>query len=94
MYRYEVFHTAAMTLGTQLIMNLVDRQKQHKYVFGWTFFYLSLLHFENDFLPSKFEEGQYDMNIRNFAMNLVLRLISIAFCYKDGGMDKEKLTQD
>ena len=27
-------------------------------------------------------------------MYLVLRLISVTFCYKDGGMDKTKLTQD
>ena len=94
LYRYEVFHTAAITLGTQLIMSLSDRQKQHKYVFAWNFFYLSLLHIENDFLPSKFGEGQYDMNIRNQTMALVLRLISLSFCYKDGGIDEKKLTQD
>ena len=27
-------------------------------------------------------------------MALVLRLISLSFCYKDGGIDEKKLTQD
>ena len=34
------------------------------------------------------------MNVTTYTMLLVCKLSALAFCYKDGGMDPEKLTKD
>ena len=57
---------------------------------GWVLFYLSCSHLYS--VIYKF--GSYDMNITTYTMLLVCKLSALAFCYKDGGMDESKLTED
>ena len=57
---------------------------------GWVLTYLSCSHLHS--VIYKF--GSYDMNITTYTMLLVCKLSALSFCYKDGGLEQEKLTKD
>ena len=70
MYGTNILHVFLITAVAHAIMALCDRQKQHKYVMIWVFFYLSYLHVERQLT----DYGSYDIGITTHLMCHVLKL--------------------
>lgn len=87
MYREQFWQSLAMTFVTYAIMNFFPRKIQARYVFIFVMGYLSCQHLYR--MYANF--GGYDMDITTFTMVLTAKLSALAYCYKDGGEQDEKL---
>lgn len=89
MYEWQVVHPILMMLITYFLMRVLNRDKQHLVIFFVLYTYQSGLHLER--MMNHY--GEWGGEVTSFTMNLVCRLISLGFCYRDGGDKKntEKL---
>ena len=90
MYGFEILHNILLTYGAYIIMAAFPRQKQTTWVTAWVFSYLTYNHWDaymNRFML-------YDMGISTYTMLQVLKLQALAWNYRDGGTDPDKLTKD
>lgn len=62
-------------------MKACKRDKQHLVIFVVLYTYQSFLHIERMI----YHYGEWGGEVTSFTMNLVCRLISLGFCYRDGG---------
>ena len=86
MYENTTIHPIIMLLLTYFTMVVFKREKQQAIVFGVIYTYQSLMHIER--MVNHY--GEWGAEITNFTMNLVYRLISIGFWYKDGLVDSSR----
>ena len=86
MYENTTIHPIIMLVLTYGIMISFKREKQQAIVFGVIYSYQSLMHIER--MVNHY--GEWGAEITNFTMNLVCRLISLGFWYKDGLVDSSR----
>lgn len=89
MYRFDVIHVYILAFGTYALMNLISRQKQHKYVMAFLTLYLSGQH-----IYRMMNEQGYRLDITTQTMILVTKLWGVSWAYKDGEMPDFKLTKE
>ena len=89
-YRWDVYNVILLTGVSYLLMLILPRSQQHKYVMAWVLGSLCYNHavrMYNDF-------GGYGLDISTFTMCHVCKMSALAFCYKDGGEKEENLTKE
>lgn len=69
------------------MMLVLPRNFQHKAVFVFVMLYLSGSHIYRMIVNF----GGWEMDITTYTMILTAKLSALAFCYKDGGEEEEKL---
>ena len=89
-YRDGVLHVLLLTTVAYLLMALLPRDQQPKYVMTWVLGYLTLNHLHRMYT----DFGGFGLDISTFNMLQVCKLSGLAFCYKDGGQDFKSLTKD
>ena len=89
-YREGVLHVILLTTIAYLLMAMLPRNQQQKYVMGWVLGYLTFNHLHR--MYTNF--GGFNLDISTFNMLQVCKLSGLAFCYKDGGEDFKSLTKD
>ena len=75
---------------TYILMNVLPRNSQQKYVFIFVLGYLSYSHYSR--MVHNF--GGYDMDISTYTMLLICKLNALSWCYRDGGENPKDLTED
>jgi lysophospholipid acyltransferase len=80
MYEHQIIHPIAMMIVSYLIMRFYTREKQHLIVFAFLYAYQSWLHIDRMI----YNYGEWGGEVTSFTMNLVCRLISLGFCFRDG----------
>jgi lysophospholipid acyltransferase 1/2 len=90
MFRGTVYHIYIIATVAYLMMLLLPRNIQHKFVMVFVMGYLSSQHIYsmmNDF-------GGFNMDITTYTMLLVVKLWGLGWAYRDGGMDDKELTNE
>ena len=89
MFGYEIVHVVVLTGGAHLIMAVLKRDDQWRYVAAWVSIYISWQHYDayiNRFMV-------YDMGVGGcFTMMQVLKLYALACNYADGGTNPALLS--
>ena len=80
-YRDGVLHVLLLTAVAYLMMAVLPRNTQQKYVMGWVLGYLTFNHLHRMYT----DFGGFNLDISTFNMLQVCKLSGLAFCYKDGG---------
>ena len=92
MYEWQVMHPIAMLLITYFWMKYLNRDKQHLIIFVVLYTYQSWMHIDRMI----YNFGEWGGEVTSFTMNLVCRLISLGFWYRDaihqgkGGIPNDK----
>ena len=89
-YRWDIYHVFLLTGVSYLLMLVLPRNQQHKYVMAWTLGSLCY----NHGVRMYYDFGGYGLDISTFTMLQVCKLSALAFCYKDGGEREENLTKE
>lgn len=79
-----------MMLVTYILMKVLPRDQQQKYVMGFVLTYLSYSHISR--MVTNF--GGWDIDVSLYTMLLVCKLSALGFCYSDGGKPESELTAD
>lgn len=77
-----------LTIGTYLLMRFSPRKYQHIFVTFFVFAQVTYSHINTYF----FNFANYELGITTMSMLLVLRLSSLSWCYRDGAMKDDQLT--
>ena len=85
MYEWQVIHPIIMMLLTWGIMHMCKRDQQQIIIFVVLYVYQSGMHIERMI----YHYGEWGGEVTSFTMNLVCRLISLGFCYRDGANPEE-----
>lgn len=90
MFGTEIVHVFIMSSIVYLMMIVLPRKTQAKYVMFFVLCYLSGQHVVR--MIANF--GGFELDITTFTMLHICKLSALAFCYKDGAEDPEKLTEE
>ena len=92
MYEWQVVHPIIMLFITYFCMRFLNRDRQHLIIFIILYTYQSWMHIDR--MIQNF--GEWGGEVTSFTMNLVWRLISLGFWYRDaihqgkGGIPNDK----
>ena len=87
MYRGQIVHPILMTVISYIMMQVLPRKSQGKWVFLFVLAYLSCSHIYR--MVTNF--GGWDMDITTYTMILTAKLSALAFCFGDGSYKNEDL---